>query len=280
MVRIPHRRFWVDLLGATTIAALLCGTGCNFFKKASPATEADKDKEKDDKREKDGGDKGSQGKGAKTPEEFVQQSTEAEKSIFKSKDVDKIGNAILPFLCKADRAVAVEFLAFMKANRAYRDTLDAKFGKDPTDRDDFDFNPVDKELKSVEIKAKKELDKERVLLTVWRTEVDNGQDRILEKHILLVKEDGVWKAHETGGNGPAHEEERKVGDNKTVKVMVFPGDDQPISQEKREKERKEAVKMKEAVNAQTKLVNEGKYTSRKDARDAYDKALGEVFMEK
>ena len=49
----------------------------------------------------------------------------------------------------------------------------------------YDFDKDRPELKSIEIKDKKELDKDRVLLTVWETKVEKGKETIEEKQPLI-----------------------------------------------------------------------------------------------
>src|SRR4051812_49245886 len=103
LMMLPSRRLCVRLLGALTIAALLGGVGCNFFKKATP-TEADKEKDKKD----------NDANGAKTPEEFVSQLAAAEKSTAKA-EFDKKLDTMLPFLAKEDREAMGDIRGFARA---------------------------------------------------------------------------------------------------------------------------------------------------------------------
>jgi hypothetical protein len=281
MALVPARRFWIRLFEATTIAALLYGAGCSWFRSSPTSAPADKDKEE----RKDGGktDKPNDPTGgAKTPEDFVRLYAEAEKSMARSNDFEKTLETMRPFLVAAERDALGDFIAVIKAAKAYGAALDAKFGKDPNDKE-FSFDDGGKgrpELKSYEIKGKKDVEGGRVVVTVFKTEVrekeENGkkvqEDVYSEELLLLVKEGDVWKMYSETEGGEFKVEDRKLGD-KTVKVRVHSGDIKPGG--RIDKQRKEFAKEKEILTAQAKMVNDGKYTSRKDAKDALRKATDE-----
>jgi hypothetical protein len=225
---------------------------------------------------------------ARTPVDFVRLYAEAEKAQAQITDVEKLVTEMVPWLAASSKDAATDFLGFLKAYKTWYVALDTKLGKDPNDeKNPFTALEARPEVKAVEIKETVDLSKtggpEMVRLTVWRISASKPTDQIVEQHLLLVKEAGVWKLLLPVGFLGGHnviDEERKLPSGKVITVHVRKGDDQPPGMAQLSGDHTMTARLTDMLAEQTKAIADGKFKDRNAAQEAMLKALQAASQEK
>lgn len=216
------------------------------------------------------------GKGAATPEEAVKRLVAAAQTG----DVDKVLAQLPPHLSQMKKTM----MAIGSDEIVFATVLDTKFGRDPkpTPRS----NATSKEwsdslrgLKSIEVRSKKEVKADRVLLTVWEK-----QDRTVETKVMALKDGDGWKLdyqRVLTGQRPTNSQERTAADGKGIIVQVeeVPEWTEPNAQANANY-LQGLQRYRTALDQISKDVSGGRYAKREDANQARQAAAAAAFAAK
>jgi hypothetical protein len=210
-------------------------------------------------------------KGAATPEELLKKVRAAGWEDDMEAQVRLSGGPHRPFLLK--------LAASRRVWKAVEKALEDKFGKGKE-------SLAGNERPKVEVKGKKELAPGRVEITYWEyTRYHDAEGRFLnetvsEEKIICIRDKTGWlkEYHPPGEGAEGRAEKRKDKDGKEIEVMTYK-EGKAITEAEKKFVEEFLDRMKGVWERGAADVKAGKYRSKKEAKEAFDKAEKDIVRE-